>query len=40
MDSRTSESESVNGAESILSTSPGAASTSSRERLDSDSSDR
>lgn len=40
MDSRLSESDSVNGAESFLSTSPGAASTSSRERLDSDSSDR
>lgn len=40
MDSRLSESESVNGAESLLSSSPGAASTSSRERLDSDSSDR
>lgn len=39
MDSRNSESDSVNGAESILSSSPGAASTSSRERIDSDSSD-
>lgn len=40
MDSRNSESESVNGAESLLSSSPGAASTSSRERMDSDSSDK
>lgn len=39
MDSRNSESESVNGAE-LLSSSPGAASTSSRERMDSDSSDK
>lgn len=40
MDSRTSESESVSSADNQLSTSPGAASTSSRERLNSDNSDR
>lgn len=41
MDARNSESETSNGAsENILSSSPGAASTSSRERMDSDSSDR
>lgn len=40
MDSHTSESETVNAAETLLSTSPGAASTGSRERMDSDSSDR
>lgn len=41
MDARNSESESANGAaESLLSSSPGGASTSSRERIDSDSSDR
>lgn len=41
MDSRNSESESTNGAiDNLLGTSPGAASTSSRERYDSDSSDR
>lgn len=40
MDSHTSDSETVNAAESLLSSSPGAASTGSRERMDSDSSDR
>lgn len=40
MDSRTSESESVSSADAILGTSPGAASTSSQERLNSENSER
>lgn len=40
MESRNSESETGNGSDNFLSTSPSVASTSSRERLDSDSSDR